>query len=641
MAHGNQTDDMADNIPTDRNNPGDLKDPSTGEIRNFPTPEDGKAALYNDLTAKMTNKSGTGLNGQSSLSDFAKTWAPASDNNDPIQYTANLANQLGVSPDTQIGTLMPRIDDFATAISHNEGYHLPDNQTSSKPQDESFWQQLADPFIGAGKGLADVPIAGLNLLGAGLPYFSPSNAIQAGGMAGPAAIGAILAPEAIPGILSGIGATAKGLLSKIPGLIGSSLEGAAGGYVVDKLLGQGNSDTSAVQNGIQSSLPASTSLMDATSSAIGQTPTGRRSLSDPNTQMGLQGIGTYGYTPDLEEGHMDYTQARAQAKQDLKDLSTATESSLRTEGEAAKMNEAIAEATANMKKYTPSHDWADAEKHIKEQAETYRQNFGREDGSILLADMERGKREQYESAGKWDSTTTSAKRAAHKALGVGLRNVIHKHTNHKPLYEKVMKEEQKIINAQKIMKKLHGKKTPTIKKPVGFFGKLGRTAGRQLGIYLGDKIGGPWGAVVGEMVADHVIRAKDAKRMKTIFETKAMKKAMKTLHGKNPQVAKVLAEQLRKAGIKGYEERILKEIEKADKLKLLPAPKEGGAIPLPAYKGGEPKLYTQEQIKERNKPGGLHGYLKRAEAIKKAVGLVERKPKKPPKVKAKYRKEKI
>ena len=46
----------------------------------------------------------------------------ASDNNDPIQYAANLANKLKISPDTQIGTLKGRIDDFANAVSNNEGY---------------------------------------------------------------------------------------------------------------------------------------------------------------------------------------------------------------------------------------------------------------------------------------------------------------------------------------------------------------------------------------------------------------------------------------------------------------------------------------------------------------------------------------
>lgn len=110
------------NIPTKNNNPGDLKN-SSGNFQSFSSIPEGKAALYNDLTAKMTGTSNTGLNGDSSLIDFSKKYAPSSDNNNSLQYAANLANKLGVSPDIKIGSLMPRIDDFANAISSNEGYN--------------------------------------------------------------------------------------------------------------------------------------------------------------------------------------------------------------------------------------------------------------------------------------------------------------------------------------------------------------------------------------------------------------------------------------------------------------------------------------------------------------------------------------
>lgn len=121
------------NIPTVQNNPGDLK--SNGQIATYSSPEEGEAALYNDLTAKMTGKSVTGLNGNSSLVDFAKTYAPDSDGNNSLQYAANLANKLHVSPDTKIGTLLPRIDDFASAIAGNEGYQgsMNGSNNSSSP----------------------------------------------------------------------------------------------------------------------------------------------------------------------------------------------------------------------------------------------------------------------------------------------------------------------------------------------------------------------------------------------------------------------------------------------------------------------------------------------------------------------------
>lgn len=118
-----------DNIPTRQNNPGDIK--VRGKIARYNSPNEGKAALYNDLTAKMTGTSTTGIGPGSSLVDFAKVYAPDSDGNNSLQYAANLANKMGVSPDTKIGTLTSRIDDFANAVSSNEGYQGPSSGAST------------------------------------------------------------------------------------------------------------------------------------------------------------------------------------------------------------------------------------------------------------------------------------------------------------------------------------------------------------------------------------------------------------------------------------------------------------------------------------------------------------------------------
>lgn len=102
------------------NNPGNLKDPATGGFRKFNSPEEGYTALMNDLQAKVTGTSTTGLHGGSTLYEFAQKYAPSSDNNDPAQYTVNLANTLKVRPDTKLSELQNRIPDFAHAIATNE-----------------------------------------------------------------------------------------------------------------------------------------------------------------------------------------------------------------------------------------------------------------------------------------------------------------------------------------------------------------------------------------------------------------------------------------------------------------------------------------------------------------------------------------
>lgn len=100
------------------NNPGNLKDPSTGQFRVFSTPQEGYAALLNDLQIKKTSSQKLGPN--KTLADFSQVYAPASDNNNPAQYTANIANHMGVRPDAKLSEL--DVGKWADAISHAEGY---------------------------------------------------------------------------------------------------------------------------------------------------------------------------------------------------------------------------------------------------------------------------------------------------------------------------------------------------------------------------------------------------------------------------------------------------------------------------------------------------------------------------------------
>lgn len=115
------------------NNPGNIRG-NTGEkgFHGYGTALDGQAALYNDLTAKMTGGSkhaitegpnkGQKLGPDSTIFDLISVWAPRADHNDPASYAADVANQLGISPDTKIGTLMPHIDQLARAMANHEGY---------------------------------------------------------------------------------------------------------------------------------------------------------------------------------------------------------------------------------------------------------------------------------------------------------------------------------------------------------------------------------------------------------------------------------------------------------------------------------------------------------------------------------------
>lgn len=108
------------NLGVQNNNPGNIKDPATGKFRVFTTPQEGQKALMDDLSLKISGGS-THIKPTDSLAKLASVWAPASDNNDPVNYAHTLATKLGVDPNTPISALKDRIPDLASAISTAEG----------------------------------------------------------------------------------------------------------------------------------------------------------------------------------------------------------------------------------------------------------------------------------------------------------------------------------------------------------------------------------------------------------------------------------------------------------------------------------------------------------------------------------------
>lgn len=132
------------NLPTRNNNPGDLRNTSTGQFNKYSSPTEGYNALVNDLNIKMSGKSKTGVTPDSDLLHFSSIYAPASDKNDPTSYANNLASQLGVPVTTKIKDLQPRIHDFARAISKNEGYQGSNSMVAGTSESTSQVQPILD-----------------------------------------------------------------------------------------------------------------------------------------------------------------------------------------------------------------------------------------------------------------------------------------------------------------------------------------------------------------------------------------------------------------------------------------------------------------------------------------------------------------
>lgn len=121
------------------NNPGNLRDPNTGAFRQFATQEDGYAALLNDLDAKRTGNTRTGLGPNSSLSEFASKYAPAGDGNDPVRYASSLATKLGAGVNTPISQV--DIGKLAVSIAQTEDRSAKSHVAGDTPDfisDEQF-----------------------------------------------------------------------------------------------------------------------------------------------------------------------------------------------------------------------------------------------------------------------------------------------------------------------------------------------------------------------------------------------------------------------------------------------------------------------------------------------------------------------
>jgi len=142
------------------NNPGNLRfigqtgaSQGEGGFARFNTPAEGYAALMNDIQAKVTGKSRSGLKPTDTLVDFTKVYAPASDNNAPGAYAAAVANKLGVRPDVKLHELQGNIPQLAEAIAHHEGYQ--GKESSSKPSFNPT--PFSNPTQGSGLGAIASP----------------------------------------------------------------------------------------------------------------------------------------------------------------------------------------------------------------------------------------------------------------------------------------------------------------------------------------------------------------------------------------------------------------------------------------------------------------------------------------------------
>jgi len=155
-----------------------------------------------------------------------------------------------------------------------------------------------------------------------------------------------------------------------------------------------------------------------------------------------------------------------------------------------------------------------------------------------------------EQAYKEGNYTPTPKSMAHRALGRGYANALDKALEGDPhaqeLHRRAMKMEEHLIRAKELKKYIHGKKIP---KNNGMWESFLRQGARAAEIYIGEKLGGPVGAIIGGLVGEGFNRKITSHFGRNIFSTPGMKAAFKTLKDTKPKEYNDLVAALKKKGV--------------------------------------------------------------------------------------------
>jgi hypothetical protein len=119
-----------------QNNPGNIVDPATGKIKTFATPQEGDAALENDLKLKLSGQSpivkerfGPQVGNFMSPALLAETWAPSTAAGNTPESTQNygrsIATALGIEPTAQIPNTPEALAKAKAAIAKFEAGAYP------------------------------------------------------------------------------------------------------------------------------------------------------------------------------------------------------------------------------------------------------------------------------------------------------------------------------------------------------------------------------------------------------------------------------------------------------------------------------------------------------------------------------------
>jgi uncharacterized membrane protein len=477
------------------------------------------------------------------LADFASHYAPSSDGNNPAQYAADLANQIGVSPDTKINQLQSKIGQFADAIAKNEGYIYDETPQYNTPNN------VSSNILGGGLGY---------LLGKVGDFLSPTAGKIGAALTG-AGIGALVG--GLPG--AAIGATEQyvaGGLGDVAKSISKDITGdttQTNGQMVQNQP-ETNPTTPTIEGKIQPQklepivsqehIDASNKVYQTLSDALSKREGGRNYLSSPAGQGAVQTASLFGLVGVDSNGNLNFDEDK---RNDIENKVERAKDLVISSQKASNSVENI----ANYGNQFIQGDYqstnsakADASRIMQSEIKS---DFG-DNQDISLQDLRRAQKTHYaaaKNAYREHNGAVTPKLLAHQALGRAYGQAIQEKISpdDKELYGRLTKMSQDLTNVKNLKKKVANKRAP---KNESVIKGLMNVAGKYAAIYIGDKIGGPVGAILGDMIGEKIDRKINQKFGSTTFDTPQMKTAMSILAKEEPKVYEFLDKAMEHYGIK-------------------------------------------------------------------------------------------
>jgi hypothetical protein len=556
---------------------------------NQSTPEQQNQVAYNQIS----NWKNEGL----TPAQIASKW----NSNDPNAYLGTFedgnpaegTNSSGAQYDVPgyVSKVMNLYDGGNSAIPTANAASSPtgNKQSSGQPDWLTALEGLGIGAVGGLWGLAQKPLADAATdaaVGATVGSVVPGEGTVAGGVAG-----------GIAGLVQGVGQDIFGGGNNNQN---TQTQTASSG---DQSQPQPQAETSQPEPESASAIAASTALKDAINQTMQGTQSNRVFSSSSAGQDAIKTAAQFGLVEPDENGNLAFNSDKFQQLESA--IERGKDGVIASQENASASPLAVGNYAGNYignNRLSTDSDRKAAAKIVQNEMASDLNGIP-PNGQMSLSGMREKQKQHYaaaKNAYKEGNYTPTPKHLAHKALGNAYGKAIEDKISEedKPLFKKLTRASSDLMRAKEVGKRLNGKKAP---KNKGIWESFLRQGARAAEIYIGDKLGGPVGAIIGGLAGEHINNKITQKFGRNIFETKGMRSALDLLRDTKPKEYQRLIDALEKRGEKIPKDEKKKPTGKEGLVKLV---KKDIQDIVPAKKTAKPQKGLVD-LKPPSKKGGL------------------------------------